>query len=265
MEAKEKYLLFIDKLEKKIQDKKFINELEKYHEIDKKHCNKFITIGELENVIKEYKKLDVIDNNFKKIQIITIGNPETIFRLCIEAIRYSISITFSIDDFCLAQNMFIVNIVNLISKELKLGIKLELENSVSIDIIIQKSQKYERNICIGDVNRYNALCESIENIEIYPYNVYEMYTDSDEFDELKEKIYNYASINGYELDIIDEEMKIDDVVEEINNNGYGFCAIIFSKDKEKCEKFRKNIKSDYVIVNENPFTKVKFKEDFLFG
>ena len=65
--------------------------------------------------------------------------------------------------------------------------------------------------------------------------------------------------NQFEMEIYDIDSNIDSVIEDMNKNGYGFCSILLSKDENKKKKFKENVRSKYVCVNENPFKKIKWE------
>lgn len=253
------YNIFLDKLEIKIQEKEFRDSLKKVIEIDSNYYSKQIEENELLKIITEYREKEIINPSKKKVQVLLLGNPELVFRLGIEAVRNNSYMLIGIDDFCLAQNKFIVEAINSTIKECNLKIEIDLKNVLTVNEIINNNLSLNKTICIGDSNKYNLLLNKIDNLQFYPYNIFEVYSDSDEFDDLRKKIYNYAISNGYEIEMYDMELKIDDVIEIMNADGYGFCSVLLSKDNEKQEKFKQEIYSQYVIVNENPFKKTEFK------
>ena len=54
-------------------------------------------------------------------------------------------------------------------------------------------------------------------------------------------------------------MEFDEVIEEINTNGYGYCSLLLSKEKKKIDRFKNEINSKYVLINENPFNSTRFE------
>ena len=199
-------------------------------------------------------------DNVNKIQIIFPGNPEFVFRLGIEAVRQSVRMIINIDDFCLSQNMFVMNVLNLVAKEMKLGEILKIQNLVKDIEIAKISEKCDMTICLGNTNDYNRLnkLDKVKNLKLYPFNVFEIHSDSIELEDVRRGLFDYISRNQFDVEIYDIDLEIEDVIEEMNTYGYGFCSILLSKDKEKIKKFKENIKSKYVFVNENPFNKIKF-------
>ena len=101
----------------------------------------------------------------------------------------------------------------------------------------------------------------ISNLKLYPFNIFELYSDSYELEDVRRGLYDYTTRNQFEMEIYDMDLDIEEVIDEMNNYGYGFCSILLSKDKEKINKFKEKIKAKYVFINENPFKKIKFDFD----
>lgn len=262
--SKTEYEQFLRSLEKNISDNEFQKVLEKTQEIDKKYYTENITIEELKSIISEYKEKEIMSvNNIKKIQINLPGNPEFVFRLGIESVRNSVRMAINIDDFCLAQNTILVEVLNMSAKEAKLSNIVKLQNLLKDDEIFEISQKVDMTICFGNSNDYHRLNKKykISNLKLYPSYIFDLYSDSYDLEEVRRGVYEYTTRNQFQMEIYDMELEIDDVIEEMNEHGYGFCSILLSKDKEKMKKFKENIKSKYVFVNENPFKKIKFEFD----
>lgn len=253
----QKYISFVNLLDKEIECKEFKNLLEKARNIDNKYYKKIILVNELHEIIKNYKGRKVCINSIENVQIILSGNPQIVFYLCIEAIRNNLNIILVIEDFCVAQNKLLVETINNLFKKVRFTKKVELKNQISYSQVIEISDAVDRTICIGNSNDYNRLNDKIKNLNFYPYNIFEVYCDSDEMNDLKKIICDYAFLNQYEIDIYDD-MNIDDAIKAINRDGYGYCSLILSKDKEKIEKFKNKILSKNIFINENPFEKIEF-------
>ncbi len=262
--SNEMYKEFLRRLENRITDKNFNEALENVQKIDEKYYSENINVEELKNIVLEYtdKTIKFVEN-LEKIQVILPGNPEIVFKLGIEAIRQNVRMIIDIDDFCLAQNTLLVDVINLIAQEMKLGEVIKLQNLVKDEDISKVSEKLDMTLCIGNSNDYNRLNKryKISNLKLYPFNIFELHSDSLELEEVRRGLFDYISRNQFDVEIYDIDLEIDDVIEEMNRDGYGFCSILLSKDKEKIKKFKENIKSKYVFVNENPFKKIKFELD----
>ena len=112
------YKKFLNEIKLKLKEKEFENTLQELINIDQKYYLKTISPDELLEIVNEYEEQEEKTNAISKCQILTIGNPEIIFRLGIEAVRNNLKKVFiSVNDFCLAQNKFIVAFFNKIFKE----------------------------------------------------------------------------------------------------------------------------------------------------
>lgn len=248
---------FLIELEKEISSKDFLNLLKKSQDIDSKYYKKRVSIEDLKNIIQEYKNLKYLEKENKKVLILLPGNPEIVFKLGIEAIRNNASFIVGIEDFCLAQNTVLVEIINKKVKELKLKNKIELKNLISDTEIINISKNVDKAIIIGNSNLYNRLKKQI-NVILNPYGIFEVYTDSKNFEELQETLYEYLTLNQFENEFFDD-LDFEDAVKIINKQGYKFCTILFTNDKNKIKVFKESMDAEYIIINKNPFKEIKFR------
>jgi len=255
-----KYVNFLNRLENKILEKEFEKNLLEVQKIDLKHYSKKVNISDLKEDILKYKVLKTEVSKYKNLQILLPGNPDIVFKLCLESIRYDLNMKICIEDFCLAQNTFIIETINQLINDCKLKNKIEIKNLQSDNSIIENSKNVDMTICIGNSNIYNRLENKIENLKLNSYGIFEIYADSEEFDELEKMIFEYLTLNQFESEMYDD-LDFEDAVRLINKNGYNFCSVLISNDEEKIKQFKNNINSKYVVINENPFSKIKFNLD----
>ena len=259
--SKKIYERFLSEIQEKLNKEPFKKSLDNVLEIDKKYYAENITIQEMEKILKEYSHKEILNvDNVNKIQLILSGNPEIVFRMGIEAVRQNVRMEINIDDFCLAQNTLLIEFFNLISKEMGLGEILILKNLVKDEEIIKPSKNFDMTVCFGNSNDYYRLKreDKIINLKLYPFYIFELHSDSLELEEVRRGLFDYISRNQFDIEIYDMDLDIEEVITEMNRDGYGFCSILLSKDKEKIKKFKENIKSKYIFVNENPFKKIEF-------
>lgn len=250
---------FLIELEKEISNKDFLKLLKDAQTIDGKHYKKMINEEHLKSVINEYKDLENFEKNLKKVLILLPGNPEIVFKLGIEAIRNNMTLIIGIEDFCLAQNTILIETINKVLEKIKNKNRVILKNLLNDFEIIENSKLVEKTIIIGNSNLYNRLQNKID-VTLNPYGIFEVYSDSDEFEELQEMIFEVFNQNEFEVEFFDD-LKFDDAIKIINKQGYKFCTMLFSNDKEKIKSFKDKINSEYVIVNKNPFKQIKLKLD----
>lgn len=253
------YDKILDSIDKEISSKNFEVNLKKVQNIDSNHYKEKITISDMKKCLEEYKleEKSLNKNNIKKLMILLPGNPEIVFRICLEILNTNIDVIIGIQDYCLGQNTLIIETINQIIKNNNLKINIELKNLLKDSEIIAKSQNVDKVICIGDSNLYNRLESQIKNIKLNPYGIFEIYSDSEDFEELEKTFFEYCYQNEFEAEDY-SDLDFEDAVRLINKNGYKFSAVLFSKDEKK-QKIFKTIDSKYVIINKNPFKEIKFK------
>ncbi len=244
-------------INKEISTKNFEELLKKHQIIDENHYKEKITIDDMKRYLDEYKMAENASDKAKKVLILLAGNPEIVFKCCLETLNRNLDMTIAIQDYCLAQNTLIVDAMNDIIKNNNLKSKLNLKNLLKDTEIINESKNVDKVICIGDSNLYNRLEEKIKNLELNPYGIFEIYSDSDEYEELEKTFFDYCYQKEFEAEDY-SDLEIEEAVRLINKNGYKFSVVLFSKDKEK-QKLFKQIDSKYIIINKNPFKEIKFK------
>ena len=259
---KEKYQKILNLLKEEINKESFERDLKKVQDIDLKHYSKIIGKLEFLKIIEEYKNENLIENEINNVLILLPGNPEILFRVCLDMIRYNVDFTIGIEDFCLSQNTLIIDVIKNILEKLNIRISIDLKNLMEDREIIEISNEIDRTIIIGNSNLYNRLEDKVENLKFNTYGIFEVYSDSQEYEELEEKFYEYLEQNGFEGEGY-SDINFEDAIRIINKKGYHFCTILFSKDKNKQKVFEENVNSEYVIINKNPFEKIKLKLEII--
>ncbi|MCI9365525.1 MAG: hypothetical protein HFJ54_02685 [Clostridia bacterium] len=216
--------------------------IEILREIDFKYCKLNVEVSKFIRIIEEYKEIDIKKEN-KQFTIYCNGNPYIVLNLAIIAIKSNSSIKINIDDTMLGVNKLILEIINRIIKQNQMQIEIE---------IIKKINNEENIICIDRVNEFNILKREKRNIRFIPYESIDIYSDSEEFEELFEKVYEYAISMNISIDIFDEEG-----IEGLFKYGKGKRKVIFTKNKEYLDKY----KEKNIFINENPFKEEKLVFD----
>lgn len=257
-EYKEKYFdEILKKIQYKIDEKEFNKNLKKFQKIDLKYYDMIITKDKIKDILKFYQEKEVYDLPNKEYIAVLDGNPNEVFSLCIEAIRYNINLKICIDDFCVAQNMFLVDLMkNIFGKK----INISLLNLVNDNELIEYSKNVYKTIFISTSQRYEELKEKIKNNVFYPYNLIDIFYEDEKFEDVIDYIYKYSEVNHYQIDIY-EDLNFLDAIRLINKDSYKFISIILTDDKKHSRIFKEKIDSKYVFVNTNPFDKVKFELD----
>ncbi len=215
-------------------------------------------INRLLDMLSNYKNVKCKQTKPKKIFVSSLGNPYITLMLCIETIFHNCELVLGIQEICYGLNVALVKIVQDSLKEQKMHIKISLKMNVGKKEL--ETENWDKIICLGNSNDYMNL-RKLEGFEVkyVPFFDIVLYYDSIEFEELVETMRNFAIQNLCEIEIFDETEDFEEVIYEINHTLPKFCAVILSKDMQKQERFKKEIGSHVVCVNQNPFHKFEIK------
>lgn len=215
-------------------------------------------INRLLEMLSNYKNATGKETKPKKIFVSSLGNPYITVMLCVEAIKHNCELMLGIEEICYGLNVALVKIVQDSLKEQKVTLPISLK--MNVDKKELETENWNKIICLGNSNAYMNL-RKLEGFEVkyVPFLDIALYYDSIEFEELVETMRKFAVQNLCEIEIFDETEDFEDVVYQINHSLPRFCAVILSKDAEKQERFRKEIDSQRVWVNQNPFHKFEIK------
>ena len=175
------------------------------------------------------------------------GNPYVALNMCIQAIIYQKQLLLETGEFMLSTNQFIVKMINQILEENHLP-KLLIH---CIEILDKKAiiEKEIKTIIIGAIQKK---AEYLGKYKYVPYNEYILYCLDEDLEELNRSIYDYASDNFFEVEVLDEE-DIEEAIRIINLKK-DCIAVVLTKDKNLQNVFKEKIKNK-LYINENPFSK----------
>lgn len=245
--------IFCNKLIQEIKDnEKNIIEVNK---IDRKYYDKLVDIDDCIKIIESYKNKKQEDMN-KNILCIYNGNPEITLKLCLESVLLKNNFIMNIQDFMVGVNKIIVELVNKVLESF--NTKLYLFNLLSFNDIKLLEENLDKILCIGNTNEFIKLSQNgLYKLDFYPYKSLEIYCENDELEELQKMIYEYSMTNQYEVEVYTKD-NIDNIIGQINEFGNGFCSVLLSKNEDHIKKFKKDVQSEIVCVNENPYNKIYF-------
>lgn len=230
-----------------IENKKMY--IEKLLQIDYKYCNFKVNINIFNHIIKKFQNEKINTNKQQKIIIHYNGNPYLTLNLSILSILTNTTIFLEFDECMLGINRFILETVNNVLQDFQTD-SLIFINKRNEEII----ENVDKIICIDDINKYNTyLCKKIQNVEFYTYNYMDFYTDSDEFEELTELIYNYAENNFISIESY-SEFNLDEAL-KIMQKGLGREIILLTNNEDTKKKFKDKFNNKKIYINENPFEK----------
>ena len=236
-----------------IKDKQILEEITN---IDFKKWRKKIDLDKFIEIVDTYKQevngsktLENVQQTqyIEKMVVSFYGNPYVALNMCIQAIIYQKQLLLETGEFMLSTNEFIVKMINQILEENHLP-KLLIH---CIEILDKKSiiEKEIKTIIIGAIQKK---AEYLGKYKYVPYNEYILYCLDEALEELNRSIYDYASDNFFEVEVLDEE-DIEEAIRIINLKK-DCIAVILTKDKNLQNVFKKEIRNK-LYMNENPFSK----------
>ena len=247
-----KYLKFLSNLKSEIKDNK--NSIKKVNEIDFKYTEKIVNIDKLLKIIEEFEQMKISEkDNFENVFISYSGDPYITLNLCLLAVVKKCKLILDINDKMLGVNKLLVSLVNNSLKEYKIPNIIQMVNLISENDIKNKQDYFYKIIFVDNINTYNLFKKSnIKNVEYFPLYSIDMYCDNDEYEELQKKIFEYAYMNGTDIEVY-SDYEIDEVIDIINEFGTGNIALLLTKSKDNADKFKSRIVGKTIFVNENPF------------
>ena len=236
-----------------IKDKQLLEEITN---IDFKKWRKKIDLDKFIEIVDTYKQevdrsktLENVQQTqyIEKMVVSFYGNPYVALNMCIQAIIYQKQLLLETGEFMLSTNQFIVKMINQILEENHLP-KLLIH---CIEILDKKAiiEKEIKTIIIGAIQKK---AEYLGKYQYVPYNEYILYCLDEALEELNRSIYDYASDNFFEVEVLDEE-DIEEAIRIINLKK-DCIAVILTKDKNLQNVFKKEIRNK-LYMNENPFSK----------
>ncbi len=232
--------------------------IEKMDQIDRQNFGKVqkIDIDQLLKIIDKNANQETENQKeLKNIIVSYYGDPYITIELCIKSILSNNKIILAIEDFRLATNRILVEIVKNELKERKIYNTLYILNLLSINEIKENINNIDKILCIGNKSTYDFLKhKKIEQVEFLPYKNIEVYCDSENLEILQEKIYEYATINNIEIEIHDE---IPSDFQKVIKKSNDVSSIVVLTEKEEIKDKLKN--STDIFVNDNSFLKKEFE------
>lgn len=231
-------------IENVLEEKREIfNELLK---IDHKYCKIKADVKLLKNTLEELKNEKIDIQKEHKIFITYNGDPCITLNLSILAILTKSTIILDCNECMVGTNSLIIEIINNSLNKFKTDKMIYLSNNN------QETNNVDKIICIDNVSKYNSyLREKNEKARFYSFNYLDLYSDSDEYEEIEQLIYQIAEENKIPIEVY-SELSINEAIDMINT-GYGKSAVILTNSKETKQIFEKNIKNKKLYINKNPF------------
>lgn len=228
-------------------------DIEKLNQLDYEYNKKVVYVDRIIETIDSFKEKEICKKDTENLIVAYYGDPCVTVQICLSAIQNCQMANLVIEDVCLGVNKAIIEIYKEILKEYKIFDIVSFNNYETKEKLDECKEYIDKMYCLGNKNLY-TVCKHIENlkIEYVPFNIIDIYCEDEDLYELARDIFNYCYENGIESEIY-EDMSFEDTVETLNEYGENYCSIILTKNKEYIDRFKKEVKSKFVFVNENPF------------
>ncbi|MCI8291129.1 MAG: hypothetical protein HFJ25_02600 [Clostridia bacterium] len=241
----------IKDLKSEIKENK--KEIAKLNEVDYEYNKKIVYIDKIIEAIDYFNEKEVCEKETKNLIVAYYGDPCVTVQLCLSALMNCQMLNLVIDDFCLGVNKLIVELYKEILREYRVFDIISFNNYDNRESIEENKEIIDKMYCLGNKNIY-TVCKSIKDLEIeyVPFNVIDIYCENENFYELAREIFNCCYEEGIESEI-HEDMPFDDTIEMLNEYGENYCSVILTKNEDYMRRFKNEVKSKYIFVNENPF------------
>lgn len=227
--------------------------IQKMNEIDYKYNEKVVYVDKLIETIDSFNEKEICEKETKNIVVGYYGDPCVTIQLCLSALLNCQMMNLVVDDLCLGVNKLLIELYKEVLKEYRIFDIISFNNYESKECFEKNKDIIDKMYCLGNRNLY-TVCKYIEglNIEYVPFNIIDIYCEDGELYELARQIFQICFENGIEAEIY-EDILYEDAINTINDYGEKYCSIILTKNKEYMERFKKEVKSKFIFVNESPF------------
>lgn len=242
-------------IEKTIQEIKESQEyIEKANEIDRKHYKLKIKIEKLISIANKMKSTLIEPTliNLTSEQekyIFHNGNPYITFILAMKALISNVNLIIYIPEVMLGVNLSLIQIINKVQKEMRMENKIELKMQQDME----KISKDKEIIVLGDRMQYSGLLKMGKTNTYYlpKYNI-ALYSDGEELEEVKHKMFEYCVENFIEIEIYEAE-NVEEALEQMIEDNEGETILILTKEKIDLKEIEhlKNKNKIEIYINEN--------------
>lgn len=228
-------------------------EISKLNEIDYEYNKKIVYVDKIIESIDYFYEKEVCEKETKNLLVAYYGDPCVTVQLCLSALSNCQMLNLVIDDMCLGVNKFIIELYKEILREYRIFDIISFNNYDNKESIEENVEIIDKMYCLGNKNIY-TICRHIDGIDLeyIPFNVIDIYCEDESLYDLAREIFNCCYENGIESEIY-EDISFDDTVEMLNNYGENYCSVILTRNLDYMRRFKNEVKSKYVFVNESPF------------
>lgn len=261
-----------DKVKKIVEEieielKKKVGTMVKLINEDNKDFAEKITYSQLTKSIEKVKNEPwELEKNSKTLRVDGLGNiavvyngsPDILLYLSLKALKTHNNIVFFEDTDIHKSSNFIIELINNVINKNEYTSTITIKRTKNFQEIYQHEKDFVKYICIGEVQRFNALKNNIKKDIIYSaYGTLSLYLDDKNLRDTLLEMDEFVFENNLALDLY-KDKNVEDVVDKINKKGEDFCSVIFTKDVKKAYYFLENVNSQTVYINKNPFKNYSF-------
>lgn len=233
------------------------NAIQRLNAIDYEYNEKMIYVDDLIKAVDLFNDMEIQEKETKNLIVSYYGDPYVTIQILFSALFNCQIVNLTIEEMCLGVNKLIIELYKEILKEYRITDIVSLNSYVSKNDIEANKIFIDKMYCLGNRNFYNV-CKNIKDLDIeyVPFNNIDIFCEDVDYYDLAEDIFNICFQNGIEAEIFDD-IDFEDAVDVLNNYGENYCSIILTKNKEYMNKFKSNVNSKFVFVNENPFNEME--------
>ena len=256
--SKERYYKILSDIQSEIRDN--LNTIKRLTKVDFEYHKKNINLTDIEHLIEEQKENEIVNKErLNRIIFSYYGDPYITISLCLKAIATQTKIVLAIEDMMLGFNTALVKIISQVLSEYRMPNLILLKNFIKNEEILENKEYIDNIICIGNQNAYQRFkSASIPKLTYFAYQNIDLYFDSEAYEELKEKIYEYAYENQIEIEIYDTDTPLEEAIDQMNQFGIRDVCVLLSDNKKHIHIFKENIKARKILINQNPFKDEEF-------
>ena len=216
-----------------------------------------INVNKLIQIAEDLKSKDIGEFKDKNIIITHNGNPYMTYILAIKAICSYTNLEICVNETMLGTNCVIIKVIDEVLKALKINLHIVVIRYLDKETLKQREEK--KIIVLQDKAQYSKLLKlKIPNVYYKPiYNV-ALYTDDEEFDDIKQDIIQYCDENFIDIEIYDAD-NIEEAIEQLEADNEGEYVLVLTKQKVNMDKIEelKEKKNIEIHINKNIFSELE--------
>lgn len=228
--------------------------IQKLNQMDYEYNKKVIYVDKLIDAVNLYDRENVVQKNTENIVVAYYGDPYVTIQIILSALFNCQRVNLVIDEMCFGVNKLIIELYKEILKEYRIKDIISLSSYLKKKDLEQNKGIIDKVYCLGNKNLFNVY-RDIKDLEItyIPFNNIDIFCEDEDLYEMAEDIFNVCFECGIEAEIFDD-IDFNEAINVLNNYGENYCSVILTRNKEYMKRFKNEVKSKFIFVNENPFS-----------